>query len=132
MTDNILALDINGVKVIRDSTTKLINLSGVASVGYKTFHNKEDDSNYQVPVGKKCTVIYLNQWHCTDTACTLVYADNLDGSTNAVTLFAPNSLADESNTLLISAEVPAGKYITQYAPAIWTLAPKIIGIEETA
>ena len=110
MTDNIVSFDFNGVKVIKDANTKLIRLTALPASSDETFHNSADDSNYRVPSGKKATIIYIEKWRAGSSASTISYADNLDGDTNAVDLWAPvDSLVDD--TLFISAEVPALKYI---------------------
>ena len=113
MTNNIIALDFNGVKIILDSTTKLVRITiptGTAST--TTFHDSADNTNYQVPTGKKATIIFIDTWDVTlASGMDISFADNADGNTNAVTIFDPATAALISNLIFISAEVPADKFI---------------------
>ncbi len=114
MTQNIIAMDFNGVNVLLDTNTKLINLTVPTGLSAnRTAHNAEDGSNYQVPVGKKATIIYIENYDV-NTAFTsyLGYSDDLDGNTNAVPLVTGDGAGTAlTNTIFISAEVPASKYI---------------------
>ena len=132
MTQNIKALDFNGVGVALDSTTKLVHLFAPAAAATETLHNREDNSNYQVPTGKKFTVIYITSstGMTNESTDLLIYADDADGTTNAVTLLGgPTAFGDAK--IFISAEVPAAKYINKNAGVSGdTLV--IEGIEEDA
>lgn len=118
MTQNIMSVDYNGVKVLLDSNTKLIFLYSPNVADPETCHDMATGNNYQVPVGKKATVIYLTKisMDVTDTA---VYADDVDGTTNAVTIFtaATPAMAIATNMIYISIEIPAGKYINRVSGA---------------
>ena len=136
MTDNIKALDYNGVKVKLDTNTKLKILQGATSGSDNlTLHDLTNNSNYQVPVGKKATIIFFEQIHPQSVNASIIYADNVDGNLNAVTLLAPNTTSNLGSFIFISAEVPAGKYINQRnasGSGVWTKAPKCAIIEEDA
>lgn len=107
MTDNIVAVDFNGVKVLLDSNTALITLKGVSTLNNTvTMKDIRDATQYQVPTGKKAKVIYITTM---DAAQELIYADDLDGTTNSVELLDPDT--NMSNKIIISAEIPADKYL---------------------
>ena len=109
MTDNIKAIDFNGVKIKLDDNTVLINLAGTSVSGTVTMNDTRDASKYQVPASKKATIIYVADATFNAAGDKLIYADDEDGTTNAVTLFEP--LAVIANMIFISAEVPASKYL---------------------
>ena len=71
-------------------------------------HDTRDDTNYQVPTGKKAKIIYV-ELATFVAGDQIYYADNADGSTNKVVLFEP--AANVSNTIFISASIPADKFI---------------------
>ena len=111
MTNNIKALDVGGVKVKLDDDTVLITMSGVGVAGTITVTDTRDNTQYQVPAGKKATIVYITALPDTSgVGDKLLYADDLDGITNAVTLLEPfgSAITDE---IFISAEIPAGKYL---------------------
>ena len=111
MTNNIKALDVGGVKVKLDDDTVLITMSGVGVAGTITVTDTRDNTQYQVPAGKKATIVYITALPDTSgVGDKLLYADDLDGTTNAVTLLEPfgSAITDE---IFISAEIPAGKYL---------------------
>lgn len=134
MTDNIIALNFNGIKVVLDSNTKLIRLTIPAVINTdRTFHDTGDDSNYQVPTGKKAKIIYVEEWDMANTADKIVYADDLDGTTNGVTLWDPKTATQIANTLFMSASIPADKYINFDAGGVNSNSLTVIWIiEESA
>lgn len=107
MTDNIIGFDFNGVKVVKDDNTELIQLKGNSVNGTITLTDTRDASQYQVPAGKKAHVIFIVDVNF--VVGSLIYADDLDGTTNAVTLLDPS--ADLTNIIFISAEIPASKFV---------------------
>lgn len=109
MTNNIKALDVNGVKIELDTNTALIQCVGTSVIGTVTVTDGRDNTQYQVPAGKKATVIYLTELDFRSPGDRLIYADNLNGTTNAVTLI--ENLLQSQNIIFISAEIPAGKYL---------------------
>ena len=114
MTQNIKALDFNGVKVELDGNTSLIKLKAVNSASsYTTFHDQRDNSNYQVPTGKKATIIFIDSASMANASDKIVYADDLDGGTNEVVLVT-SPVATLTDEVFISAEVPADKYINAF------------------
>lgn len=127
MTNNIIAIDFNGVKVVLDSNTKLIHLIKPLVADTETLHNIADNSNYQVPTGKKATVIFSTKNFPNHD---LIYADNLSGTTNEVSLL-DNSGTAIDNTIIITVAVPADKFITIKA-AEGINADEFTLIEETA
>ena len=101
MTNNIIALDFNGVKIILDGDTKLVMLTIPDTTGVTTsFHNSADNTNYQVPSGKKATIIFIEAWKTTTASIKISFADNADGDTNAVELFVPATTNLISNLML--------------------------------
>ncbi len=133
MTDNIIAFDFNGVKVIRDSNTELIQLIGtISSSGTLTFFDTRDNTKYQVPASKKATMIFLTLFDAVQVADKIIQSDDEDASTNPVTLFEPGILTSISNIIFISAEVAATKFINQTAAGGFFVAPEIWVIEEDA
>ena len=137
MTDNILALNFKGVKVILDDNTILVRLTVPPSSSTDTtFHNTVNDTNYQVPSGKKATIIFIEQWKITNNALTFLgFADNADGDTNAVSLFKPNVITTITDLIFISAEVPADKFINWIEPGTGDVdnVPLVVfAIEENA
>jgi len=108
MTDNIKALDINGVKVLLDDNTDLIILAGNSINGTTTMLDTRDNTKYQVPASKKATIIFVTT-STLGAAQRIIFADDEDGTTNAVTLFEPG--VTYSGRIFISAEVPASKFI---------------------
>ena len=109
MTDNIKAIDFNGVKIKLDDNTVLIQLAGASVTGTVTMNDTRDATKYQVPVGKKATIIFITDGTWNAASDKLIFADDEDGTTNAVTLFEP--LAVIANLIFISAEVPAEKFL---------------------
>lgn len=111
MTTNVKAFDFNGVKVKRDSNTRLVRLTVPSGVGAAdtTFHDSADGTNYQIPASKKATIIYIESYNLSGFTASIAYADDADGNTNAVDLFKPAS--DTANLIFISDEAPANKYI---------------------
>jgi len=135
MTDNIVALDFNGVKVVLDDNTVLIrmNIQSTTADTALTMHDNRDNTNYQVPTGKKATMIFIENYDEGAGGGSIFFADNADGTTNAVTLFQPNTTDAFVDIIFISAEIPADKFVN--AEAItnnWVVLPAIWVIEENA
>ena len=115
MTNNVLGFDINGVKVFKDSNTELKRLF-IPTTGSTTCLSLLDaktNTTYQVPAGKKCTIIYIISEVVTGGSQDLIYSDTADEPpTNSVLLLDSVGIAQYgNNSLFISAEVPALKYI---------------------
>lgn len=108
MTNNIKGLDFNGVKVKFDGNTKLIHVKGNSINGTITVTNAVDGTQYQVPVGKKATIVYIVTLADLGGADLMRYCDDLDGTTNPVNLLVAPQTA---NTIVISDEIPATKYL---------------------
>lgn len=135
MTDNIVAIDFNGVKVILDDNTELIRLSLASSVTNtpETLTNNIDGTNYQVPASKKATVIFFESGNAGDASQNLIQSDDDDGNTGAVTLLSQAGVDGmPDNTIFISAEVAATKFITMDSSSTAAHAIAIFIIEEAA
>lgn len=133
MTDNVVAFDFNGVKVVRDSNTKLKMLYAPKGATTETLHDVETGADYQVPTGKKFKVIYLETLDQFTAGKKIHYADDADGTTNAVTLVAGFAAASTylQTVIFISGEAPADKYIN----AVKSVSADdivIFGVEENA
>ncbi len=78
-----------------------------------TMHNSTDNSNYQVPTGKKTRLIVLEKLVTNSAGDGFYYADDIDnGRTNEVQLFVPGfNLSSIQPFIFLSDFVPAGKYI---------------------
>ena len=111
MTQNIIAFDYNGVNVLFDENTAILTLTTAPTLGTLSFHDSRDNSNYQVPVGKKARVIFIISAIFSGAGDRVIYADDADGTTNAVTLYEPGR--DVTNEIFISASVPEGKFINR-------------------
>ncbi len=113
MTQDIRAVDFNGVKVRMNTTTKLIHLFSPNIVGPETLHNREDNANYQVPAGKKATVIFITLLQNFTVTDRVIFADDADGTLNEVDIVRPNG--PFANLIFISQEIPALKFINKVA-----------------
>ena len=132
MTDNIVAIDFNGVKIKleTDDSTVLIELKATGNTGTAvTFHDARDNSNYQVPTGKKAHIIFIDLMQGSEANDEIFFADNADGTTNAVTLI--DSKATLTDVIFITAEIPADKFINKVADTSGRAADLWI-IEESA
>ena len=109
MTDNVVAADINGVKVILDSNTTIITLKGASLNGTVTLTDIRNNTKYQVPTGKKAKIIFVVDSSNLNASNLIAFADNQDGTTNAVTLYQPGTTT--TNVIFISANIPADKFI---------------------
>jgi len=107
LTNNIVGFDFKGVKVIKDANTALIRIKGQTINGTITMTDIRDGSKYQVPAGKKATMIYITDSPI-DINDETFYADNLDGTTNAVKLWGGDQ--NTQDFIFISAEIPANKF----------------------
>ncbi len=104
--------DLAGANIPITSGKKVIFLrspSLVASAQY-TLHTS-DNTDYQVPTGKKATIYVYKMWDVGTTNTKLTYADDVDGNTNAVTLFQGWTGVALTNLYMPSASIPAEKYI---------------------
>ena len=116
MTDNIKALDFNGVKIELDTNTILIKLNAPGAATVETLIDARDGSTYQVDASKKAHIVYIgSQTGMGSAGDKIIYADNEDGTTNAVTLF--DNFSTNKDTIAISAEIPASKYINKDSAA---------------
>ncbi len=125
MTDNIIALDFNGVKVILDDNTRLVRLQSTGA-GDVTMHDTADDSNYQVPTGKKFTIIFIESGSF-GAGDKIISSTVADSTTGEVVLLEPGA-NNLSLTIFISTEVAADLFITKVDAASTTYT--INGIEE--
>ena len=131
MTDNIVALDFNGVKIKleTDDSTVLIKLIATGNTGTAvTFHDQRDQTNYQVPTNKKAKIIFIEAANMSAANDDIFFADNADGTTNKVTLI--EALVDVVNEIFISATIPADKFINMIDAASNVFT--IFIVEETA
>lgn len=129
MTNNIISFDFNGVKVLKDSNTKLIKLKSPSTSVNTSLHDFKDNTNYQVPAGKKFTIIYIENFTPNGTPI-LSSTTVVDSATGAVTLRSSNN-ATTTNEIFISSEVAANLFITITGAGI-SGTTIIYGIEETA
>ncbi len=107
------SVEMGGVKVVLGAGMKLIKLIAVGGATLETLHDWRDNSNYQVPSGKKATVIHVDPeagFNAVNDG--LTYSDNLDGNTNEVQLLDA-AVGILNPTGFISEEVPALKYINK-------------------
>jgi len=133
LTNNIVAFDFNGVKVIKDSNTELIRLLRNNAVeATETLVDQRDVTNYQVPTGKKATVIFFETQTDAGGNQTLIRADNEDGTTNSVVLLGDITSGIMSNKIFISAEVPADKWINSTHTGAANVTYDLWIIEENA
>jgi len=117
MTNNIVALDFLGVKVILDVNTKILKLAAPQAATVETLDSLADGTAYQVPTGKKATIINIALASGMDAVTDeVIRADDEDGVVNKVILsVAPNDLG--ADALFLSAEVPADKFINKNSAA---------------
>lgn len=127
MTDNIKAIDFNGVKIKLDSNTVLIQLKGNSVNGTVTLNDTRDATKYSVPASKKAHLIFITTLSFSGTD-KILFADDEDGTTNAVTLYQPAAVI--SSVIFVSEEIPAGKFINITDTAI--TAYEIFIVEESA
>jgi len=106
MTQNIKAVDFNGVKVRLDANTQLFTLLNTAPAN-STMHKLNGGANYQVPALKKATVIFVGRQ---DGLKEIFQADDLDGVAGKITLIE-DPTAVITDKVIISIEVPALKFI---------------------
>jgi len=138
MTNNILAFDVGGVKGIIDTNTKVKRLefssTSTAASSFHTLLDRDTGAIYQVPVGKKTTIIYCNDIaQIENSSGDIIYADNQDGNTNAVILFARTTALTATNFIMLLAAVPAQKYINfQRSALAGTKKVDVYAIEEAA
>lgn len=107
MTNNIKALDINGVKVKLDSNTKVVHLYRPLGANTESLHDRATGADYQVPAGKKATCIYITS---NDSNHDLYFGPNLN-STAGATLFW-NNVGSAVSNLIVIAEAAANDYFT--------------------
>ena len=129
MTNNIKAFDFNGVKVKIDSNTKLIRLISPSSAVNISYHDTSTGANYQVPSGKKLTLIFIENFDA-NTTTQIASTTAVDSATGAIVLFDPGNAAI-SNLIFISTEVAQNLFITNIVSGV-SDTPVIFGIEETA
>ena len=136
MTQNIIAIDFNGVKfLIEDGNTKLIRLNLASSVSGtpETLTNNIDGTNYQVPSAKKATVIFFESGAAGHASQDLIYADNEDGNTNSVQILDSVGIDTmPNNTIFQSEEVPADKWINMNSSSSAAHSIVIYIVEEDA
>lgn len=130
MTNNVIAADINGVNCIFDANTevKLLGLATGLTVT-TTLVDRADGTNYQVPTGKKTTLIFVENW-AGGANKSLIYADDEDGTTNEVAMFTPATVI--TNNIVIFKDVPADKFINQKHASGSGSACEVIAFEESA
>lgn len=123
MTIYPLVVNFGGVKAVLPDMSlnnrRLVCLAGNVDISTSPITLHEFGTDYQVPVGKKATVVGCRTHDGSNTSyITVFYADNADGNTNQVDmeLFIPAPQAtvlplgkDNAATMAVSA--PAGKYI---------------------
>ena len=126
MTNNIVAIDFNGVKVVKDSNTKLIRLTATSAVDI-SYHDTSTGGNYQVPSGKKFTIIFIENFDA-NTTTKIESTTVADSTTGAVTLFDPGN-DKVTNVIFISSEVAANLFITNTTSGLLD-TPVIFGVEE--
>ena len=129
MTENIVALDVNGAKVILDSNTKLFRLKATGAGAAISCVNLSTGQDYQVPVGRKANIVYIFTANTVNPTEAIIYADNQNGTTNSVNLFL--SLTTVTDTIFVSADVPATKWIN-FNNAVGTRVVDFYIIEQSA
>lgn len=127
MTDNILAIDFNGVKILLDANTKLKRLTTGAS-GTVTLHDAENDTDYQVPAGKKATIIYIESTPSFSGTDRIISSTAADATTGETVLIQPASQI--TDLIFISEEISENLYITKVDPNTGTTILYVI--EENA
>lgn len=111
MTNNILALDFNGVKIILDANTKLKHLLAPSNAQPISLDDVSTGSPYEVPVGKKGRIIFFTTLDV-GALSTLSKTTVVDSLTGAVTIIAAGAI-DATNEIFISDSIAAGFFITQ-------------------
>jgi len=116
LTDNLVSLDFNGVKFLFDSNTKLVRLIPDGSLEDKSWHDTETGAVYVVPAGKKARLIFLELFE--PIASTILSTTTVvDSATGAVTLISSGA-GDIVNTIILSASIAAGLFITTTGAAL--------------
>jgi len=107
MTENIVGIDFNGVKVLLDSNTKLLQMKGSSVNGTVTVTDATEGGKYQVPTGKKANIIFVTSITGTGGTDRFIFADDEDGTTNEVIILQTN----QTNQIFISVDIPADKFL---------------------
>jgi len=132
MTDNIVAFDFNGVKVLIDSNTVLKHLSesnsGATPV---TLKDALTGADYQVPTGKKCTIIFFADYTAPGMGQDLITSTVADSTTGAVEILALEA-AVITNKILILSSVAAELFITFNSTNASAHSVDLTAIEENA
>jgi len=132
MTNNILAADISGVKVLlTDGNTRIVTLQSPNAANTETLHDISDDANYQVPTGKKFTIIFIVAADFATANDRIISSTAADATTGEVILYEPAaSITNEIFVQSNAAAVAADLFVTKVASAADNC--KIIGVEEDA
>lgn len=125
MTDNVVGVDFNGVQFLLDSNTKLKRLIDVGA-GTLTMHDTETNANYQVPVGKKFKIIFIETAGLAAVGDRIISSDTVDSTSDEVILLQPS--ATLTNLIFISTEVGANRFINYVEPGGQPIT--IYGVEE--
>jgi len=130
LTDNLVSLDFNGVKFLFDTNVKLVRLIPDGSLENKSWHDTETGAVYVVPTGKKARFIFSELYEST-TAGVLSTTTVVDSATGAVTLI-DTPAGDIVNTIILSASIAAGLFITTTAGALNGTISVVFLLEESA
>lgn len=124
MTNALTSFSFNGVQIDAVSGVRLVRLFQTA-VGTLTFHDSLDGNDYQVPVGKKFKIIFIESSAFAGTD-RIISSTVVDSTTGEVILMQPN--ATLNNVIFVTAEVAAGLFITKVDAGAGTYI--VWGIEE--
>ena len=131
MTDNVIAIDFNGVKIILDSNTVLKRLVASATTVNLSWHDSVDGGNYQVPTGKKAMIIFLEDLDIFGTR-EISSTTVVDSATGKIVIIAPGVNTNFVNVLFLSASIAADLFITTTGGALNGTPGTIWLLEETA
>lgn len=107
-------------------------LTGATSPDFLTMHDLRDNTDYQVPSGKKTTILAFENM---DTGSTvdegIVFSDDADTGTNATNIFIPG-VADflETDFPFKSLEIPALKFVDVKTNNTRVVTADLYAIEE--
>jgi len=130
MTNAIFMIDFNGVKFSLPTNAVFKRLAANATTALLSLHDTVDGSNYQVPIGKKFTIIYIENYDSSDASARIISSTAVDATTGAIELFLPGVTSLISNLIFLSTEVAADAFITMDGTGVWTSGCILYGVEE--
>ena len=128
MTDNIVAFDFKGIKVLVDSNTRLVRLVSAGTAENTSWHDSFTNANYQVPSSKKFRIIYLEDADFGGAG--LASTTAVDSATGAAVIMSAG-VAGLENTIMFSSSVAQNLFITTNGGQL-NGASIVWGVEEAA